>query len=339
MLPPPACTQLLAGEGTPSGAAADAARATAFSLVRVRELAAAGDACVPMQQAQQQVPAVVPTVAGALLAGADVPRFPYEQPRLRLLCLHGFRQSGASLAGRLASLRTRLAPYVDFIFLDAPHLLPPPASLRDAPSSCNTGGDVSPSPPPRPRRAWLVSASDAAWGAAAAAAAAAGNPPPQPPPLPAPMAGGSSVERPFTEQCVGWAESLAALVAALRLHAPIDGMLGLSQGAAVAAAAAAELQRSGNALGVAPPRLVWLAGGFVPPPPAGSALHADAPLRLRSLHVFGGDAYVSAAASEALAACFAAPTTLRHAAGHLLPASAADVARYTGFLRGNAAGA
>jgi hypothetical protein len=151
------------------------------------------------------------------------------------------------------------------------------------------------------------------------------------------MASGGSAERPFAEQCAGWAESLAALVAALRLHAPIDGLLGLSQGAAVAAAAAAELQRSGEALGVAPPRLVWLAGGFVPPPPAGSALQADAPLRLRSLHVFGGDDYVSAAASEALAACFAAPTTLRHAAGHLLPTGAADVARYAEFLRGDVA--
>ena len=285
------------------------------------------------------VPAAAPSAAGAHLAGAAVPRFPGGRPRLRLLCLHGFRQSGASLAGRLASLRARLAAEVDFIFVDAPHPLPPPASLRGPSSSCATSGDEAPSPPPRPRRAWLVSAADAAWGAAASAAAAAGEPPPPPPPLPAPMTGGSSAERPFAEQCAGWAESLAALAAALRLHAPIDGMLGLSQGAAVAAAAAAELQRSGDALGVAPPRLLWLAGGFVPPPPAGSALQADAPLRFHSLHVFGGDSYVSAAASEALAACFAAPTTLRHAAGHLLPSAAADAACYADFLRGAAAGA
>ena len=285
------------------------------------------------------VPGAAPSAACPQLAAAAVPRFPGERPRLRLLCLHGFRQSGASLAGRLASLRVRLAPEVDFLFVDAAHPLPPPASLRGSASSCDTGGDVAPSPPPRPRRAWLGSAADAAWGAAAAAAAAAGEPPPTPPPLPAPMAGGGSAERPFAEQCVGWAESMAALVAALRFHAPIHGMLGLSQGAAVAAAAAAELQRSGDALGVALPRLVLLAGGFVPPPPAGSALQADAPLRLRSLHVFGGDSYVSAAASEALAACFAAPTTLRHAAGHLLPSGAADAARYADFLRHAAAGA
>ena len=250
-----------------------------------------------------------------------MPRAPGDAPRLRLLCLHGFRQSGASLAGHLASLRRRLAADVDFLFLDAPHALPPPASLR---------GRASPHEPSRPRRAWLLTPADAAWSAACDAAAAAGAPLPEPPPLPAPMAGGAAGEHPFEAQSAGWDESLAVVTAALRCHAPVHGMLGLSQGAAVAAAVAASCA---DASGVVPLRLMWLAGGFVPAAPAGSALRGGAPLRVRSLHVFSGDAHVSAAASEALAACFSAPTLLRHAAGHLLPSGAADADAYAAWLR------
>ena len=147
------------------------------------------------------------------------------------------------------------------------------------------------------------------------------------------MAGGSAGEHPFEAQSSGWDQSLAAVVAALRCHAPVHGMLGLSQGAAVAAAVAASV---GDAPGVVPFRLLWLAGGFVPAAPAGTALRGGAPLRLRSLHVFSGDAHVSAAASEALAARFAAPTLLRHAAGHLLPSGPADVDTYAAWLRGGA---
>ena len=53
--------------------------------------------------------------AGSQLAGAAVPRSPCAAPRLRLLCLHGFRQSASSLAGRLASLRARLAADAELV--------------------------------------------------------------------------------------------------------------------------------------------------------------------------------------------------------------------------------
>ena len=44
--------------------------------------------------------------------------------RLRILCLHGFRQSGSSFRGRTAALAKRLAPLAELVFVDAPHPLP-----------------------------------------------------------------------------------------------------------------------------------------------------------------------------------------------------------------------
>jgi hypothetical protein len=133
-------------------------------------------------------------------------------------------------------------------------------------------------------------------------------------------------------------------VAALRAHAPVDGLLGLSQGAAAAAAAAAALQGCADA-DAAPLRFVWLAGGFVAAPTAALLQQRSAPLPLPSLHVFGadadaqsggdaggGDAQVAARHSGALAACFAAPCIIRHAGGHLLPAARQHCREYATFL-------
>ena len=44
--------------------------------------------------------------------------------RLRILCLHGFRQSASSLKGRTAALARKLADLAELIYIDAPHPLP-----------------------------------------------------------------------------------------------------------------------------------------------------------------------------------------------------------------------
>ena len=76
--------------------------------------------------------------------------------RLRILCLHGFRQSGSSFRGRTAALARRLAPVADLVFVDAPHSLPvlakhataPPATAAAAEGllQCNGGLDAGTEP-------------------------------------------------------------------------------------------------------------------------------------------------------------------------------------------------
>jgi len=162
-------------------------------------------------------------------------------------------------------------------------------------------------------------------------------------------------------QTEGWDESLRVVAAALEQHAPIDGVLGFSQGAAVATVLCAmqQLQQQKKAAGADDDdsssssikgssttaqgssttvqgssssssskggssnsrpeqelerwlprfRFVVLASGFPSPSPSHAALLAAAgPLRLPSLHVFGGaggrDTAVSAELSEGLANAF-----------------------------------
>ncbi len=59
--------------------------------------------------------------------------------RLRILCLHGFRQSASSLRGRTAALARKLADLAELDYVDAPHPLPfllKQPSLREA-SGCD----------------------------------------------------------------------------------------------------------------------------------------------------------------------------------------------------------
>ncbi|KAK9412687.1 ovarian cancer-associated 2 protein [Crotalus adamanteus] len=119
-------------------------------------------------------------------------------------------------------------------------------------------------------------------------------------------------------------EALRAVAAALAELGPVDGLLGFSQGAALAGLVCA-LREGGD--GRFPFRFALLVAGF----PAGAAAGA---LRVPSLHVFGqADRVIPEAESRALASRFAQPVLLAHEGGHFVPAAAAQRAAYLAFLR------
>eukprot|EP00850_Spirogloea_muscicola_P003766 SM000015S01266 [mRNA] locus=s15:899694:903077:+ [translate_table: standard] len=214
--------------------------------------------------------------------------------RLRILCLHGFRQSAASFRGRTAALAKRLRGVAELVYIDAPHAVQPAATSTAA------GAKL--------RYTWLTGTDDGSEAAA---------------------------------QTSGWATSMAALQCELTDCGPYDGLLGFSQGAAVAALMAAAMHSSQPSGGteVPPFRFVVLCSGYRPPPllaPA-SALTAGG-VRCPSLHIFGasgGDKHVAAAQSLALVECFASEsgTIVAHDCGHVIPAGKAFVDRYAAFLR------
>lgn len=45
--------------------------------------------------------------------------------KLKVLCLHGFRQNGESFKSKIGSFRKYVNKYADFVFVDAPHAAPP----------------------------------------------------------------------------------------------------------------------------------------------------------------------------------------------------------------------
>jgi len=146
----------------------------------------------------------------------------------------------------------------------------------------------------------------------------------------------------------------------------IDGVLGFSQGAAVAAVVAALCQQqqtaehtSGSNSGCVPecggtklcqasgdllPQLkfVILASGFVSPAPEHQELlRQQAPINLPSLHVYasvakgGADRQIQQLKSEELLQLFAEESrqVITHSGGHMLPSDAASVAEVKSFLQ------
>lgn len=49
--------------------------------------------------------------------------------KLRVLCIHGYRQNEGSFRERTGALRKLLKKHVDFFFLSAPHVIPEPQNL------------------------------------------------------------------------------------------------------------------------------------------------------------------------------------------------------------------
>ncbi|NWS78579.1 OVCA2 Esterase, partial [Crotophaga sulcirostris] len=204
---------------------------------------------------------------------------------LRLLGLHGYRQSERRFRQRTGALRKALRGCAELVALNAPHAVP------------GGDGDGDADDPPR---GWWFSRPGAFEAGEAAAAPA------------------------------GLEESLSAVAAALAEQGPFDGLLGFSQGAALAAMVCA-LRARGD------PRFqsvafAILVAGFASRAPAHAHFYRE-PIALPSLHVLGdSDAVIAAPLSRELAQRFVEPAVLTHPGGHFVPAAAAQKKVYLDFL-------
>ncbi|NXP04958.1 OVCA2 Esterase, partial [Thinocorus orbignyianus] len=204
---------------------------------------------------------------------------------LRLLGLHGYRQSGRRFHQRTGALRKALRGCAELVAVDAPHLVPGGGGEDD------DGGD--------PPRGWWFSRPDAFDAGEVAAAPA------------------------------GLEESLSAVEAAMAEHGPFDGLLGFSQGAALAAMVCALRARGDPRFPVA---FAILVAGFASRAPAHAHFYRD-PISLPTLHVVGdADAVIAAPLSRELAQHFVEPTVLTHTGGHFVPAAAPQKKVYLDFL-------
>ncbi|XP_061326042.1 esterase OVCA2 [Pezoporus flaviventris] len=206
-----------------------------------------------------------------------------ERAPLRLLALHGYRQSGPRFRQRTGALRKALRGRAELVPVSAPHTVP-------------GGGEDGNDDPPR---GWWFSGPGTFEAAEAAAEPA------------------------------GLEESLSAVAAALAEHGPIDGLLGFSQGAALAAMVCALRARGDPRF---PVGFAILVAGFASRAPAHGHFYRE-PIALPTLHVVGDtDAVIAASLSRELAQCFVEPVVLSHPGGHFVPAAAAQRKAYLDFL-------
>ncbi|XP_057493087.1 rhodanese-like domain-containing protein 6 isoform X3 [Actinidia eriantha] len=239
--------------------------------------------------------------------------------KLRILCLHGFRQNSSSFRGRTASLAKKLKNVADLVFVNAPHELPfiYQPSLAN-PTYC-ASSSVPPSPPPPSRScskkfAWLTSPafngkSGADWE----------------------MADGPFDPLQYMQQTDGFDASLAYLKNVFSQAGPFDGMLGFSQGAAMAASVCSQQRVLKGQIEI---RFVILCSGF----DLKLSDHKQESIHCPSLHIFGNDQgndrQISSQASRELASLFddGCRVIIEHEFGHIIPTRSPYIDEIKDFL-------
>ncbi|KAM2182809.1 hypothetical protein COP2_034134 [Malus domestica] len=273
-----------------------------------------------------------------------LPQLPWRQdvdspPRkLRILCLHGFRQNASSFKGRTASLAKKLKNIAELVFVDAPHELPfiyQSSTFAESHHNCNspTSSLLQQSRPPPPlehckkKFAWFVA-----------------------PDLVEKNEGGEwkMEESPFDplqyqQQTAGFDESLAYIKTVYAEEGPFDGLLGFSQGAAMAAAlvCAQQTQRRSLTAGGMEFRFVILCSGFRLTKLMQSEEEQERVpmLKCPSLHIFGSehgkDRQIANQASRDLASLFddGCSLIIEHDSGHIIPTRPPYIDRIKDFLR------
>nr|XP_043621535.1 rhodanese-like domain-containing protein 6 [Erigeron canadensis]XP_043621536.1 rhodanese-like domain-containing protein 6 [Erigeron canadensis]XP_043621538.1 rhodanese-like domain-containing protein 6 [Erigeron canadensis]XP_043621539.1 rhodanese-like domain-containing protein 6 [Erigeron canadensis] len=221
--------------------------------------------------------------------------------KLRILCLHGFRQNASSFKGRTASLAKKLKNLVEFVYIDAPHQLQFIYQNKEI-------GDLSSRRPISPpykqcnrKFAWFVdpdtdenTSSD--WEAAHV-----------------PF---DSLQ--YQKQTAGFDKSLAYLKEIVSDNGPFDGILGFSQGAAMAACVAAQQMSLKGEIDF---RFVILCSGFS----VNLQQYEKNPIKCPSLHIYGSDhgkdTQIAFDASRSLASLFdeGCSVIVEHDCGHIIP--------------------
>ncbi|XP_015736461.1 esterase OVCA2 isoform X1 [Coturnix japonica] len=202
---------------------------------------------------------------------------------LRLLALHGYRQSERRFRQRTGALRKALRGHAELVTLDAPHLVP----------GCD---DETNDDPPR---GWWFSRP------------------------------GSFEASEAADEPAGLEESLRVVATAMEERGPFDGLLGFSQGAALAAMLCSLRARGDPRF---PVTFAILVAAFPSRSPAHQHFYRQ-PIALPSMHVVGDtDAVIAAHLSTELARCFVEPVIVTHPGGHFVPVAAPQKEAYLQFL-------
>ncbi|KAL6531438.1 hypothetical protein OROMI_027801 [Orobanche minor] len=228
--------------------------------------------------------------------------------KLRILCLHGFRQNASSFKGRTSSFAKKLKNIAELIFVDAPHDLPfiyqPPRSNKNPPDNCCNR-----------KFAWLVSTDcyngkyDADWK----------------------MAKIPFCALQYQQQTEGFDKSTDYLKNIFSQEGPFDGILGFSQGAAMAALLSAHKEKLGDEMDF---RFVILCSGFA----VNLEECAEGSISCPSLHIFGNkggkDRQIDCEASKGLASLFenGCSVIIEHDLGHIIPTRSPYIDEIKGFL-------
>ncbi|XP_061752746.1 esterase OVCA2 isoform X2 [Nerophis ophidion] len=211
---------------------------------------------------------------------------------VRVLCVHGYRQSAASFREKTGALRKLLKKQVELVYVDAPHCV---VQVQENHVGSNAGGDQD-------SRGWWFSD---------------------------PESGTFSAQQ-QCEESSGLEESVAAVREAVKLRGPFDGILGFSQGAAlVAILCALQEQHAEPDFGF---RFAILVAAFRSACAEHQRFYSAPvrmpSLHVFGLE----DRVIPDSMSRELLPCFLDPQVLTHPGGHFVPAASAHRKTYQDFL-------
>lgn len=219
---------------------------------------------------------------------------------LRVLCVHGYRQNGASFRDKTGALRKLLKKQVELVYMTAPlkveHDRNGEVPVKENDSVPGPGGDED-------SRGWWFSDTRAR----------------------------SFSAQQQCEESLGLDESVATVREAVKAQGPFDGILGFSQGAAfVAMLCSLQEQKAEPEFNF---RFAILVAGFR----SACLEHQNfysALIQMPSLHVFGlEDRVIPDNMSRELLPSFQDPQVLIHPGGHFVPAASAHRQTYQDFLK------
>ncbi|XP_071698353.1 rhodanese-like domain-containing protein 6 [Rutidosis leptorrhynchoides] len=235
--------------------------------------------------------------------------------KLRILCLHGFRQNASSFKGRTASLAKKLKNLVEFVYIDAPHQLQFIYQNKDIGDTPSKDSKFPPIKGCNRKFAWFIdpnteenTSSD--WELA--------------------QSPFDSLQ--YQKQTAGFDESLAYLKKIVSENGPFDGILGFSQGAAMAACVAA---RQMSLKGEIDFRFVILCSGFR----VNLDENEKSSINCPSLHIYGSDhgkdTQIAFDASRSLASLFdeGCSVIIEHDYGHIIPTKSPYIDTIKDFLQ------
>ncbi|XP_029375617.1 esterase OVCA2 [Echeneis naucrates] len=220
---------------------------------------------------------------------------------LRVLCVHGYRQSGSSFRDKTGALRKLLKKHVELVYLSAPHGVTHGVT-HGAPQAREEKEDCSgPAGDEEPRGWWFSDVQARSFSA-----------------------------QQQCEESVGLEESVTVVRETVKFQGPFDGILGFSQGAAfVAMLCSLQEQKLEPEFHF---RFAILVAGFQSACKEHRKFY-NTSLQIPSLHVFGlEDRVIPDSMSRELLPSFQDPQVLIHPGGHFVPAASAHRQTYQDFL-------
>lgn len=227
---------------------------------------------------------------------------PEEMKKQRILMLHGYRQSEMAFRERSGGLRKALKSQCEFIFCEAPHLVPKSVTEKvDNEEATNSD-----------ERGWWFSADDDSYNALD-----------------------------VTECDKGFEKSLDYLNETFRQHEPIDGILGFSQGgclAGILCSIAEQKKKSESKYGSIKFKYCVIVAGFKSQQVKHDSFYnIEKPIEVPTLHIYGkADKVIPYEMSIALTSYFSEPKCFLHELGHFIPVNSESKNAILEFLKSNA---